>query len=113
MGVPSEETVEERAMELAVIAGRSISQVTEEDRAQARRELLGEGMIEEESEEDEAVIAGTLHFDEAPGTTGHHVTTHGPEDETSVGERLVQEGADEALHDEMLEAHKKNIDEAS
>jgi hypothetical protein len=35
------------------------------------------------------------------------------DDETGVGEELIREGMDEALHDEMLEARKRNIREGS
>ena len=110
-GVPSVETVEQRAIEIAVIAGRSAGHVTEADRDQARRELLGEGS--REPEEDDAMIGASGALDEPPGSTGQHIASLLPEDEANIGERLVQEGVDEALHDEMLQARKKNIDAAS
>ena len=109
-GLASEDELEKRAREIAVIRGRSAFHVTEEDRDAARRELLGET---EHDPEDEELVAGTRSFDQEPGTSGHQAPVHLPTDEASVGERLVQEGMDEALHDEMLEAHKKNIDAAS
>lgn len=110
VGVPSLGEIEERAAQIAVISGRSASHVTEADRDRARRELLGEE--EMESHEDE-IVAGSGMLAEAPGSTGRQAPTVLPDDEAAVGERLVQEGMDEALHDEMLEAHKKNIDAAS
>jgi len=109
-GVPTPEEVEARALQIAIISGRSASHVSEADRDQARRELSGQ--LGNEPDEDE-IVAGSGLLAEAPGSTGHHSPTVHPEDDAVIGERLVQEGMDEALHDEMLEAHKKNIDAAS
>jgi hypothetical protein len=47
------------------------------------------------------------------GGREHHAANFGSDDESSVGEELIREGLDEALHDEMLEASKKNIRDAS
>lgn len=109
-GVPSLEAVEERARELAVIAGRAASNVTDADRAQAKRELLASGIS---SADEDDMVAAVTTWDEAPGTSGRQAKTYGPSDEANVAEELVEEGLEEALHDEMLEARKKNVDEAS
>lgn len=111
LGVVSPGQVEERARELAVIDGRSVHAVTDADREQARRELLGEEPENGSAPEDGMVPAGS--WSEEPGTRGHETPAFLPEDEAGVPERLVAEGMDEALHDEMLEARKKNIDAAS
>ena len=92
-GLPSEDEIEERAKEIAIIQGRSKAHVTEADRAQARRELLGET---DTDPEDGETVAGTKAFDEAPGSTGHQTPDYLPEDEATVGERLVQEGVETA-----------------
>jgi hypothetical protein len=110
-GVPSPEQVDARARELAVIAGRAGSDFNEGDVAQAKRELLHSGPATP-ADEDRAVAAVTT-WDEAPGSTGHQTRNRGPQDETNIAQELVEEGLEEALHDEMLEAHKKNIDAGS
>jgi hypothetical protein len=111
LGVPSPEQVEERARELAVIQGRAASEVTDADRAQAKRELLGE--VPTDPHNPEEMIASVTSWSEEPGSAGTQAATYLPQDEANLGERLVEEGMDEALHDEMLEARKKNIDAAS
>ena len=110
-GVPSPEQVEERARELALIAGRAASDFTDADLAQAAAELL-HGGVPEPADEDRAV-ADVSVWDEAPGSSGHQAESYRPTDEANIAEELVAEGMAEALHDEMVEAHKKNIDAAS
>jgi len=112
MGVPSPEDVEERARELARLDGRA-GRVRDDDREQARRELTGHAAPTVEPSEAEEEIEPSSPWDAAPGSPGREAVTHGPEDEAAVPEQLVEEGMDEALHDEMLEAHKKNIRDAS
>lgn len=109
-GVPSPEDLDQRARELAVIAGRAGSDFTDEDLKQARRELRG--VSPTPSDEDEMIAAVTT-WDEVPGSSGTQAKNHGPQDETNIAEKLVLEGVEEALHDEMIEARKKNIDAAS
>jgi len=111
LGVPSPEQVEQRAREIAVIQGRAASDVNDTDRQQARRELLGEEPAD--AQDPEAMIASVTSWTEEPGTAGKQASTYLPQDEANIGERLVEEGMNEALHDEMLEARKKNIDAAS
>lgn len=110
-GVPSPDEVEQRAGELAAIAGRAASDFSESDLEQARRELLHGGPAGP-ADEDESV-AGISSWDDVPGSTGTHAENRGPTDEANIAQELVQEGLDEALHDEMREASKKNIDAAS
>jgi hypothetical protein len=109
-GVPSPDAIRERARELAVIAGRATSDFTDGDWEQAKHELLRSGTPP--ADEDQMISTVTT-WDEAPGTTGHQVKNYGPQDEANIAEELVTEGVEEALHDEMVEARKRNIDEAS
>ena len=111
LGVPSPEQLEERAKELAILDNRSI--VTDDDRRNARRELLGEAGPGNDAEGADSMVAAVVTWDEAPGSTGTQAPEILPQDEASIGEQLVEEGMEEALHDEMMEAHKKNIDAAS
>ena len=103
MGVPSPETVRQRARELALIEGRE--HYTEIDWRRAHRELHGgnhdpdlfnlngpdDEMAEIISERD--MIAPTL---------GHHNARTTVDGSASIGEELVAEGLDEAEHDRML-----------
>lgn len=111
-GVPSPELVEQRARELAVIAGRPASSYSDEDFRQAKREIMEQ--FEPEADEMEE---STLEFEpgsgDVQGGRPSQAVNYGSNDESSVGEELVQEGLDEALHDEMLEASKRNIREGS
>jgi hypothetical protein len=112
LGVPSPEQQEIRAIDLAELAGRASSEVTDADREQARRELLGEAMGALFPPEG-PIMAYSVSWSEPPGSTGSKTPVRGPEDEAAMDEQLVEEGVEEALHDEMLEARKKNIDAAS
>src|SRR4051794_23674642 len=102
MGVPDPDEVETRARELAVIAGRAPIEMNEGDLAQARRELLGEGSTPDEFQAEDAMVATVRNWDEAPGSTGTQAPIFLPQDEANLNERLVEEGSDEALHDEMV-----------
>lgn len=104
IGQVSIEMVEGRADELALIAGHS---VTQEDHAQALRELTGgsemddkQFMLESLSEDD--------RWNVVPGSTGHQVEVFGSDDEDedgrSQGAQLIEEGVSEAAHDQMLQA---------
>ena len=108
MGVPTPERVEQRARELAMIAGRSTTSVNDADRSAARLELVGE-LNPDLDGEDEEIVGGVRHWDEVPGTRGHHTESHFPTNEASLGEQLINEGMTEALHNEMLEAVKKGM----
>jgi hypothetical protein len=111
-GVPSPDVIEQRARELAMIAGRAASDYTDEDFRQAKLELMQERQPDDEEMEENA-----LPFEPGSGDVlggrEHQAPNFGSDDESSVGEELIREGLDEALHDEMLEASKKNIRDAS
>jgi hypothetical protein len=111
-GVPSPDVIEQRARELAVIAGRAASEYTDEDFRQAKRELM-----QEPQPDDEAMEEAALPFEpgsgEVLGGRETQAENFGGDDESTVGEELIREGMDEALHDEMLEASKRNIRDGS
>ena len=115
IGTVSRKMVLERAVELAVINGRSPQDVSKSDWEQAKRELTGES----DTDPKEAILESapeSERWDPLPGSTGHIVpvpSSDGEDDEgRSVGERLVEEGVKEAEHDQMLQAarvaEKKN-----
>jgi hypothetical protein len=110
IGTVTNKMVRERAVELAVIDGRSAQEVSKSDWEQAKRELTGES----DQDPKEALLESAPESERwAPitGSTGHIVTVPSVDDEDdegrSVAERLVDEGMLEAEHDQMLQAAKK------
>ncbi len=109
IGMVTRKMVRERAMELAVINGRSAQDASKSDWEQAKRELTGKLDIEPET----AVLESapeSERWDPLPGSTGHKVPAAASEDEDDEGrsdnEKLVEEGIAEAEHDQMLQASK-------
>ena len=110
MGTVDRKMVRERAVELAVINGRSAQDVSKTDWEQAKRELTGGSDLDPK----EAVLESapeSERWDLAPGSTGHKVPVTASEDEDDEGrsdnERLVEEGVAGAEHDQILQAAQK------
>ena len=100
--------VEKRAREIAVIRGGTGATVSENDRAEAWAELNG-GLLPGTSGSDEDAT-GSLSRDpsEPVSDSGHEVVTaEPPDDETDARERLATEGVEEAQHDQMLAARER------
>jgi len=109
IGTVTHEMVQERAVELAVINGRSEQDVSISDWDQAKRELTGEPNADPNDAALESA-AETERWDPVPGSIGHQAPTSPSEDEDDEGrsdsQRLVEEGVSEAAHDQMLQAGK-------
>src|SRR5580704_15040853 len=116
IGTVTRKMVRERAVELAVINGRSAQEVSKSDWEQAKRELIGEPDIDPKA----AVLESapeSERWDPLPGSTGHKVPSAPSADEDREGrsdnERLVDEGIEEAELDQMRqatgEAAKRNL----
>jgi hypothetical protein len=114
VGTVTHKMVRERAVELAVIHGRTEQEVSKSDWEQAKRELTGgsdmdpkEALLETAPESE--------RWDPVPGSTGHIMTVPSVDGEDDEGrgftERLVEEGMLEAEHDQMLQAAKKQKQE--
>ena len=103
LGVPTPDLVRQRADEIAKIDGRSVS--NEQDWQQAKIELHGGNFAGALDDEDE-MAQSVSERDMIAGSLGHHTENQGMEDDTNVGEELVCEGMEEAVHDRMLEASK-------
>ena len=102
MGVPSPETVRQRALELARIDGRS--EHNEQDWQRARQELHG-GHPRSWDDEEDRMQESISERDMISTDHGHHTENLlGGED--NVVEELVAEGMDEAVHDRMLQASR-------
>ncbi len=104
MGAATPEMIEKRAREIALINERAPGDYTDGDWDQARREL--QGLDEIAPADDTDSVADSLsERDESPEEHGHRVPRQGFEgDEESLGEHLVNDGLEEAVHDRMVEA---------
>jgi hypothetical protein len=107
IGTVTRAMVRERAVELALINGRSAKDVSKSDRDQARRELTGEP----DTDPKDAVLEAapeSERWDPAPSSEGHKAPASPSADEDDEGrsdqERLVEEGMAGAEHDQMLQA---------
>jgi hypothetical protein len=110
LGVPSPETVERRAREIAMIDERNPDEFTESDWNQAKKELTGvEGS--HAPEVDDAVEDEMSERDDIPGASGHQVPNNGFDEDENVGEELVTGGIEEAAHDQMVEARREELDQ--
>ncbi|PYI84111.1 MAG: hypothetical protein DME54_13920 [Verrucomicrobia bacterium] len=110
VGAPSPEEVEKRAREIAMIDERNPDEFTDADWAQARRELAGaENNTPPEETPDNADL--TEEWDMVAGSKGHRAPRPGVEEEETVGEHLVIDGLEEAMHDQMLEARREELEQ--
>jgi hypothetical protein len=99
--------VRERAVELAVIDGRSATNVSKTDWEQAKLELTGNSPLDP----NEAALESapdSERWDPVSGSAGHKVPAAPGEDEDEEGrsdnERLVDEGMDGAEQDQTRQA---------
>jgi hypothetical protein len=107
IGTVTRKMVRERATELAMINGRSAQDVSVSDWEQAKRELTGEPEMDPKETLLESAPESE-RWDPLPGSTGHIVPVASIDEEDdegkSISERLVEEGVQEAEHDQMLQA---------
>jgi hypothetical protein len=110
IGTVTRKMVRERAIELAVINGRSAQEVSKSDWEQAKRELTGDS----DPDPNEAVLESapeSERWDPVPGSTGQKVPAASSADEDDEGrsdnERLVDEGIAGAEHDQTLQASRE------
>jgi hypothetical protein len=94
--------VENRARELALIAGREPNRVTTSDRIQAKKEPLGDESTDVAVDDTGIAPSG---MGAPPTSTGHQTRKYLPTDDETEAQ-MVQEGVDEAEHDEMVQAAK-------
>ena len=109
LGTVTRKMVRERAVELAVINGRSAQDVSTSDWEQAKRELTDDS----NSDLNEAVLESapeTERWNPVSGSIGHKVPAAPSDDEDDEGrsdnERLVDEGVAGAELDQSLQAAK-------
>ena len=109
IGTVTRKMVQARAVELAVIDGRTAHQTSQSDWEQARRELTGEPDVDLKA----AVLESapeSERWDPLPGSTGHKVPAAPSADEDDEGrsdqERLVEGGMTEAEVEQSFRATK-------
>ncbi len=112
VGTVTRKMVRERAVELAVINGRSAHESSKSDWEQAKRELTGDS----EMNPNEAILESAPESERwvpVYGSTGHKVSVASGEDEDEEGrsdnERLVDEGIGEAEFDQRSQAAREDM----
>lgn len=108
LGTVTPEMVRQRAREIALINGRSPAHANEADWDEARRELMGAD-VPVPSLDDAEESAESQQWEAAPGSIGHRVEGQEVDDEQTVAERLVEEGVEEAQHDEMVQGTRASL----
>jgi hypothetical protein len=110
LGTVTRKMVRKRAVELAIINGRSAHQTSKSDMEQAKRELTGEPDMDPKA----AVLESapeSERWDPVPGSTGLKVPSAPSADEDDEGrsdnERLTDEGIAGAEQDQMHQASRK------
>jgi hypothetical protein len=108
LGTVTEEMVEQRAGEIAIINGRSKRNILEADREQATRELTGKEHLNPTPTAAETLTEDE-RWEEVPESEGHRAETVPSPDEQTVAEKLVEEGVQDAEHDQELEATRESL----
>jgi hypothetical protein len=108
IGTVTRKMVRERAAELALINGRDAKDASKTDWEQAKRELTGGSALDPEETLLEQAPESE-RCDPLSGSNGQIVTVPSTDDGednegTSIGERLINEGVNEAEHNLMLQA---------
>jgi hypothetical protein len=115
IGTVNRKMVRERAVELAVINGRSAQEVSKSDWEQAKLELTGEP---DRNLKEAALDSApeSERWDPVPGSTGQKVEVAAGEDEDEEGrsdnEKLVDEGMAGAEEDQERQANDKAGEDA-
>ncbi len=106
-GELTDETVEKRAREIALIRGRPDGHASEEDRAEAWAELQGELLPETSDTDGDSRGALSRDPSEPLSISGRHVPNMEGDNDGADVERLATEGVEEAQHDQMLAARQR------
>ncbi len=105
----TDEAVELRAKELALIDGRRADSVNDQDRARALAELRGAHLPETTFDDGEADAGLSRDPSEPRSISGGRTPIYNEPEDQETQERLVLEGVEEAQHDQML-ASRRNKD---
>jgi hypothetical protein len=108
LGTVTEEMVNQRAVEIAIVNGRSSANVLETDREQARRELTGAAGLAASPTKAEQ-LDEEQRWTAVPESKGSKTPTVNASDEQSFAEELVEEGIADAEHDQMVRATRESL----
>lgn len=110
LGTVTPAMIHERAVQLAMLSGRSPKEVSSADRIEAKQQLTGDSDAHEPTAILESVPESE-RWDVAGGSTGQKTPAAPGEDEDDEGrsdnERLVEEGIAGAEYDHKLQAEKE------
>jgi hypothetical protein len=104
VGTSTPADVERRAREIAETNGRPPGQYNQADLDQARQEILG--FVSSSADHDDEKLAQVAEWTEVPSSSGHQAPTKSASDEQTAAERLVEEGVEDAAHEQMLEGNR-------
>jgi len=107
LGTVTREMVLKRARELALINGRE--QVLESDFAQAKRELTKEEHLTPDPDRLEK-LPEDQRWEPVPESMGKEAPKVPAPDEQTFAERLVEEGVEDAEHDQMRRATRESLE---
>ena len=107
VGNVSPAMIRERAIQLAVIDGRREDEMNQYDLDQAEKELCDNERRGVERHDLPRELADSALAGDPTPSPGSQAASQPVDDDTNTSEQLVQQGMDEALHDQMLEAGKK------
>lgn len=99
--------IERRAHELVDIDGRTGAEITDFDLARAEAELSGMVLPFSMLEDHESDEPSTRGLSEPISVNGHEIPLHNALDEEKTVERLALEGVEEAQHEQMLAARRR------
>jgi hypothetical protein len=105
LGTVTREMVLKRAKELAMISGRD--HIRDSDFAQAKRELTREEDLPPEPDEIENLTEDE-RWEPVPESVGKEAPKIPPADEQTFAEKLVEEGVEDAEHDQMKRAARES-----
>lgn len=106
LGTVSPELVEKRALELARIDGRAMP--NEADRASAQAELLGPADLDAAPETVDSGTEDLVTWDEPVEASGYRAPRLMADDDATIGETLIEEGLEEADHNQRVSAFQTN-----
>ncbi|HET7624070.1 MAG TPA: hypothetical protein VFM25_02305 [Verrucomicrobiae bacterium] len=107
LGTVTPEMVRQRAREIAVVKGRDRENVIESDFEEALRELEGQERLNPTPTKAET-LTEDQRWETTPDSTGKRAETVPAADEQTYNEKLVEEGVEDAEHDQALEAERES-----
>jgi hypothetical protein len=104
----SQEDIEKRALELALIDNRA--EATDQDRARAIAEFQDRDLPDAVNEDAESMQSMSRDPSDPMVDRGHQAPEYGADDEDTALQKMALEGVEEAQHDQMVES-RNYIDE--